>query len=52
MSVKIKNRKANSVDSNRVDLVTSHLIWIYSVCKGVCFGLKGRKGKDVTEDRV
>ena len=25
-----------------IRLITSHLIWIYTVCKGICFGLLGR----------
>ena len=37
---KKKNRMANSVDPDE----TARLIWIYTICSGIGFGLPGLKG--------
>ena len=37
---KIKNRTANSVDPDEMAHM-SHLIWIYTVSKGISVGLQG-----------
>ena len=40
ISIKIKNRIANSVDPDEMAHYEP-LIWIYTVCISICFGLQG-----------
>ena len=40
VSFKNLNRMSNSVAPEET-VITSHLIWFYTVCENICFGLQG-----------